>query len=85
MTLASRLSTQANLGNMTSTSEIVHMVLGNIAIVQVQATVAALLVSLFAMGVGAVVSGSFEIEHAFLMIASSMFTANVSCFVLGEL
>lgn len=40
MCLASRLSTQANLGRMTSRSDVIHMVVGNIALVQVQATVA---------------------------------------------
>ena len=35
MCLASRLSTQANLGNMTSTKEVISMVVGNISLVQV--------------------------------------------------
>ncbi|KAL1397700.1 hypothetical protein pipiens_009551 [Culex pipiens pipiens] len=82
MCLASRLSTQANLGNMVGVGEITHMVLGNIALVQVQATVAAFLVSLFAIGVGAAINGLFLIEHALLLTASAMFTANLSCFVL---
>ncbi|EDS31589.1 solute carrier family 41 [Culex quinquefasciatus] len=82
MCLASRLSTQANLGNMVGVGEITHMVLGNIALVQVQATVAAFLVSLFAIGVGAAINGLFLIDHALLLTASAMFTANLSCFVL---
>lgn len=36
MCLASRLSTQANLGTMSSTSELIKMIVGNIAIVQVR-------------------------------------------------
>lgn len=84
MCLASRLSTQANLGNMVGVGEITHMVLGNIALVQVQATVAAFLVSLFAIGVGAAINGLFLIDHALLLTASAMFTANLSCFVLGK-
>jgi solute carrier family 41 len=83
MTLASRLSTQANLGNMTSAKEIGHMVVGNIALVQVQATVAAFIVSLFSMGVGTATSGTFYLDHALLMTSSAMFTATSSCFVLG--
>lgn len=85
MTLASRLSTQANLGNMSSGKEIAHMVIGNIALVQVQATVAAFIVSLFSMAVGSALNRTFDIDHAFLLTASSMFTATSSCFVLGEL
>lgn len=84
MTLASRLSTQANLGNMTSAKKIVHMVVGNIALVQVQATVASFIVALFAFGVGLAFDGLFNLDHAFLLVASSMFTATTSCFVLGE-
>lgn len=83
MCLASRLSTQANLGNMSSGyREIVHMVIGNIALVQVQATVAAFIVSIFAIGVGAAMNGRFLFDHAMLLTASAMFTATSSCFVL---
>lgn len=84
MTMAARLSTQANLGNMSSWKEIIHMVKGNIALVQVQATVAAFLVSVFALSIGAALDGTFEYHHAFLVTASSIFTATTSCFVLGE-
>lgn len=83
MCLASRLSTQANLGNMNSKKELVHMIIGNISLVQVQATVAAFLVALFAIGIGAALNGTFMMEHALLLVASSMFTATSSCFVLG--
>ena len=61
------------------------MVVGNIALVQVQATVAAFIVSLFSMGVGTATSGKFHFDHALLMTSSAMFTATSSCFVLGEL
>lgn len=45
MCLASRLSTQANLGNMTTHREVLNMVVGNIALVQVQAIVASFIVA----------------------------------------
>ncbi|XP_034490602.1 solute carrier family 41 member 2 isoform X2 [Drosophila innubila] len=82
MCLASRLSTQVNLGNMTSRSNVVRMIVGNIALVQVQATVASFLVAMFAMSVGAAMTGSFHFENAMLLTASAMFTATSSCFVL---
>lgn len=82
MCLASRLSTQANLGNLHGAREIAHMVVGNIALVQVQAIVAAFIVSIFAIGVGAAMNGRFLFDHAMLLTASSMFTATSSCFVL---
>ncbi|XP_049537664.1 solute carrier family 41 member 1 isoform X1 [Anopheles darlingi] len=82
MCLASRLSTQANLGNMTSKRAILHMIVGNIALVQVQAIVAAFIVSIFAISVGAIMNGNFVFDHAMLLTAASMFTATTSCFVL---
>ncbi|XP_031628354.1 solute carrier family 41 member 2 isoform X2 [Contarinia nasturtii] len=82
MCLASRLSTQANLGRMSSKSDVIHMVVGNIALVQVQATVASFIVSVFAIGVGNATHKEFVWSHAMLLISSSMFTATISCFVL---
>lgn len=84
MCLASRLSTLANLGRMTSRSDIIHMVVGNVALVQVQATVASFIVAVFAISVGGAMNGEFIWSHAVLMTASSMFTATLSCFVLGK-
>ncbi|XP_017466762.1 PREDICTED: solute carrier family 41 member 1-like [Rhagoletis zephyria] len=82
MCLASRLSTQVNLGNMTTRKEVIKMIVGNIALVQVQATVASFLVAMFATGVGAAMDGNFYFEHVMLLTASAMFTATSSCFVL---
>lgn len=84
MCLASRLSTQANLGNMSSKKVILKMIVGNIALVQVQATVAAFTVALFAIIVGQVMNQSFNFSHAMVVISSAMFTATSSCFVLGK-
>ncbi len=84
MCLASRLSTQANLGNMTNRREIMTMVFGNIALVQVYAIVSSFIVSLFAITVGSAMNNVFILEHAVLIVASSMFTATVSCLILGE-
>lgn len=85
MTLAARLSTQANLGNMSSRKEIMIMVIGNISLVQVQATVASFIVSIFASGIGVIIDRNFQIEHALLVAASAMFTATSSCLILGKL
>ncbi|XP_012265718.2 solute carrier family 41 member 1-like [Athalia rosae] len=82
MCLASRLSTQANLGNMTSVREIVKMVIGNVVLVQIQAIVAAILVSVFALTVGSVMQGQFVWNHALLLTTAGICTATSSCFVL---
>ena len=84
MCLASRLSTQANLGNMKGCREIIKMIIGNIALVQIQAIVAATLVACFATVVDYGVNGTFSWEHSLLMTASSVCTATSSCFILGN-
>nr|XP_050864352.1 solute carrier family 41 member 3-like isoform X2 [Vespula vulgaris] len=92
MCLASRLSTQANLGNMHTFREIMKMIIGNVALVQIQAIVAAILVAIFAIIVGAIQDsvhrneGSavipFEWNYALLLATSSICTATSSCFIL---
>ncbi|XP_017891664.1 solute carrier family 41 member 1-like isoform X1 [Ceratina calcarata] len=85
MCLASRLCTQANLGNMHGFREIAKMIIGNIALVQIQAIVAAILVSIFAIVVHAITEGSeyvFKWDNCLLLAASSVCTATSSCFIL---
>ncbi|KAJ9581572.1 hypothetical protein L9F63_023255, partial [Diploptera punctata] len=82
MCLASRLSTQANLGQMDSLPEIWKMVVGNVAVVQIQAIVASLLVAIFAVVMNLIINGDFQINHALLLSAASVTTATSSCFVL---
>ncbi|XP_018572011.1 solute carrier family 41 member 1 [Anoplophora glabripennis] len=82
MCLASRLSTQANLGNMHSKKEILKMIIGNIILVQIQAIVASCLVAVFAVGASALINGNFRWIHALLLATSSVLTATLSCFFL---
>ncbi|XP_072945952.1 solute carrier family 41 member 2 isoform X2 [Epargyreus clarus] len=82
MCLASRLSTQANLGNMESTREVISMVIGNISLVQVQAIVAATVVAFFAITVNAITDRAFNGSYILLLISSAVFTATTTCFVL---
>ncbi|XP_005109529.1 solute carrier family 41 member 1 isoform X2 [Aplysia californica] len=83
MTLASRLSTQANLGNMDSRKELLKMVGGNLALVQAQAIVVGFLSSLTAMIMGWIPEGKWNTEHGLLLCASSLFTASIASFLLG--
>ncbi|XP_013200138.1 solute carrier family 41 member 1 isoform X2 [Amyelois transitella] len=82
MCLASRLSTQANLGNMESTREVISMVVGNISLVQVQAIVASTVVSIFAIVVNSITDRQINGNYILLIIASAVFTATTTCFVL---
>lgn len=82
MCLASRLSTQYNLGNMKRRRDILNMIIGNVALVQVQAIVASLVVAVFAISVGSLMHGEFKNEHALMLCTSSVITATTSCFAL---
>ena len=64
--------------------EIMKMIVGNIALVQVQAIVAATLVAFFATIVGLALDGKFQWDHTLLLVASSVSTATSSCFILGK-
>ncbi|ESO07216.1 hypothetical protein HELRODRAFT_140436, partial [Helobdella robusta] len=85
MTLASRLSTQANLGNMDCKKEQWRMIYGNLALTQVQAIVVGLLASIFAILLGWIPSGKLHVMHGFLMCAGSVLTAVLATLILGSL
>lgn len=85
MTLAARLSTQANLGNMDTGAEQLAMTTGNMALIQCQATVVAFLASLFAVLMGYITESRFDTGNAVLLCASSMVTASVASLLLGSL
>lgn len=83
MTLASRLSTQANLGNMDSRSSLISMICGNMALIQLQAIGVGFLASLTAMVFGWIPEGGWNMHHGMLLCASAILTASVASFVLG--
>ncbi|KAL3852103.1 hypothetical protein ACJMK2_015789 [Sinanodonta woodiana] len=84
MTLASRLSTQANLGHMDKKSEQWKMIVGNMALIQAQAIVVGFLASLVAMIMDWVPEGKWDIQHGLLLCASSMSTASLASLILGS-
>ncbi|XP_017778722.1 PREDICTED: solute carrier family 41 member 1-like isoform X1 [Nicrophorus vespilloides] len=83
MTLASRLSTHANLGHLDTRSQQWSLILGNLSLIQCQAIVVGFLASIAAMVFGWVPSGKFNIQHAMLLCASSVATAFMASFILG--
>eukprot|EP00095_Tigriopus_kingsejongensis_P009047 snap_masked-scaffold308_size214241-processed-gene-0.0 protein:Tk09047 transcript:snap_masked-scaffold308_size214241-processed-gene-0.0-mRNA-1 annotation:"solute carrier family 41 member 2" len=83
MTLASRLSTQANLGNMDTKEAMWSMVYSNLALVQCQAIVVGLVAAFFAMVTGWLPEGRFSFDHGLLLCASSILTASIASFILG--
>lgn len=83
MTLASRLSTQANLGHMDTTRQKIHMIAGNLVLIQCQAIVVGFLGSVIAVVMGAIKSNEVELDHAYLLCASSLVTVSLASLVLG--
>ncbi|KZC12517.1 Solute carrier family 41 member 1 [Dufourea novaeangliae] len=83
MTLASRLSTQANLGHMDTPKQQWYMIVGNLVLIQCQAIVVGFLGSVVAIVMGSFRNGTPSLDHAYLLCASSLVTASLASFVLG--
>ncbi|KAL1492500.1 hypothetical protein ABEB36_010745 [Hypothenemus hampei] len=83
MTLASRLSTQANLGHMDTTQQKISIILGNLTLIQSQAIVVGFLGALVAIIMGGIKSSEVELDHAYILCASSLITVSIASLVLG--
>lgn len=83
MTLASRLSTQANLGHMDTTQQKISIIVGNLTLIQCQAIVVGFLGALVAIVMGGIKSNEVELDHAYILCASSLITVSIASFVLG--
>uniref|UniRef100_A0A8C9SIA8 Solute carrier family 41 member n=1 Tax=Scleropages formosus TaxID=113540 RepID=A0A8C9SIA8_SCLFO len=83
MTLASRLSTAVNVGKMDSTSEKWNLIIGNLALKQVQAAVVGFLAAVAAVILGWIPNGGFQLSHAVLLCSSSVATAFTASLLQG--
>ena len=83
MTLASRLSTAANLNKMNTRRDALALIIGNLALVQCQGIVVGFLAALTGILMGWITTGSIKVEHILLLSASSVVTASLASFALG--
>uniref|UniRef100_A0A3B3R5F5 Solute carrier family 41 member n=1 Tax=Paramormyrops kingsleyae TaxID=1676925 RepID=A0A3B3R5F5_9TELE len=83
MTLASRLSTAVNVGKMDSPIEKWNLIIGNLALKQVQATVVGFLAAVAAAILGWIPEGKFQMSHVMLLCSSSVATAFIASLLQG--
>lgn len=83
MTLASRLSTAVNVGKMDSPIEKWNLIIGNLALKQVQATVVGFLAAVAAIILGWIPEGKYYLSHSMLLCSSSVATAFIASLLQG--
>lgn len=85
MTLASRLSTQANMGMLYDKPTTINAILGNFALTQCQAIVVGFLASLGAIILEVIGDGEIDYKNAIVLIVGSMSTASFASLALAGL
>ncbi|XP_034499717.1 solute carrier family 41 member 2 isoform X2 [Ailuropoda melanoleuca] len=83
MTLASRLSTAVNIGKMDSPIEKWNLIIGNLALKQVQATVVGFLAAVAAIILGWIPEGKSYLDHSVLLCSGSVATAFIASLLQG--
>ncbi|ODM93143.1 Solute carrier family 41 member 2 [Orchesella cincta] len=84
-TLASRLSTHANIGNMKDSHTKWRICFGNLMLDQLQAIVCGLVASFIALCMNLARTGSWPLDHSLLLTSASIATASMVSLVLGSI
>jgi len=85
MTLASRLSTHANLGLLDECGPFCRIAVGNLAVVQCQAAVVGCLAAVVAFCLDFITTGAFHPRHILLMASASVAAASTASLLLASL
>ncbi|XP_032595990.1 solute carrier family 41 member 2 [Drosophila grimshawi] len=84
MCVAARLCTHAALGHLRQFSNIRNIIIGNVALVQVQAIISSLLLAIFTMIIKCIVSNTLDLSNLTTLISASIITASTSCLILDS-
>lgn len=85
MTLASRMSTAANKGELDDIKERNLIIKGNLALIQCQASVVALFAAIIAMTLSWIPLGTFNMYHALILCSASLYTAALASVILSSI
>ena len=85
MTLAARLATMANLGELDEPKNRIRIAAGNIALVQGQAIVVAFLATMIAIFVNYFKEPNFDMDDSLLLCVTGLTTASITGFAMASL
>ncbi|XP_030573317.1 solute carrier family 41 member 1-like [Drosophila novamexicana] len=85
MCVAARLCTQSAMGNMRQKSDIRKIVIGNLAVVQVQAIVCSLFLVIFTVVLKSIIGRTLMVQNLLTLAASAIITASTSCIILDTM
>jgi len=86
MNLASRLSTESNLGHLDAYEMAKDIIIGNMVVLQAQAFIVGSISGLFAWFMGGMSNGEFlGMDKTIVLVISSIFSASICSFILGTM
>ncbi|EDV43640.1 uncharacterized protein Dana_GF16424 [Drosophila ananassae] len=86
MCVAARMCTHSNMGQLSDRSSVIQILVGNMALVQLQAIVCAIFLSSIATLIHFVVQPDHErLKHFPIVTSSALLTASISCFILDSI
>eukprot|EP00833_Pecoramyces_ruminatium_P017535 jgi/Orpsp1_1/1191567/evm.model.d7180000087050.1 len=86
MNLASRLSTESNLGHLDTYNMGKDIIIGNMVVLQAQAFIVGSVSGLFAWFMGGISDGAFVgVDKTIVLVISSIFSASICSFILGTM